>query len=45
MLYTMPLFPVIGLGGQAALQVRGGLCLFFGFFFVMFADFPLQAER
>lgn len=30
---TMPLFPVIGLGGESALQVHLGLCLFSGFFF------------
>lgn len=30
---TMPLFPGIGLGGESALQVRLGLCLFSGFFF------------
>lgn len=34
---TMPLFPVIGLGGESALQVRVGLCLFSGFFFFFFS--------
>lgn len=30
---TMPLFPVLGLGGESALQVHHGLCLFSGFLF------------
>lgn len=40
---TMPLFPVMGLGGESALQVPVGLCLFSGLFFfsvcrISFAD-------
>lgn len=33
---TMPLFPVMGLGGESALQVRVDLCLFSGFCWVFF---------
>lgn len=43
---TMPLFPVLGLGGGSALQVHSGLFVsFFRVFFLVFADFPLQTER